>query len=155
MMWGFAAVGVASLAILAAPLAAFVLLIACANIAGLVLVRGVSRRESLNRLLKGKPIDEDTGNPLALVGEAEPDDRLQLEPFISDEIVGVAKSGTLALRDGRASPREIAAQTLLVREPRSSTRRARPRTDSSSSTSITRPEPWPSGAWAAGIAVSA
>lgn len=70
----------------------------------------------LERLLTGQV-------SLALVGEPEPDERLQLEPFISDEIVGVAKPGTLALRDGRASPREIAAQTLLVREPRSSTRR--------------------------------
>jgi molybdate transport repressor ModE-like protein len=70
----------------------------------------------LERLLTGQV-------PLALVGEPEPDERLRLEPFISDEIVGVAKPGSLALRDGRATPREIAAQTLLVREPRSSTRR--------------------------------
>ena len=70
----------------------------------------------LERLLTGQI-------PLALVGEPEPDERLRLEPFITDEIVGVARPGLLALRDGRASPRALAAQTLLVREPRSSTRR--------------------------------
>jgi molybdate transport repressor ModE-like protein len=75
-----------------------------------------STGEILDRLLAGQV-------QLALVGEAEPDERIHLEPFISDEIVGVTKPGLLALRDGRATPKELARQTLLVREPRSSTRR--------------------------------
>ncbi len=75
-----------------------------------------STGEILDRLLGGSV-------QIALVGEAEPDERLHLEPFIGDEIVGVARPGLLALRDGRAKPAELRKQTLLVREPRSSTRR--------------------------------
>lgn len=75
-----------------------------------------STGEILDRLLAGQV-------QLALVGEAEPDERIRLEPFIGDEIVGVAKPGLLTLRDGRASAKELAGQTLLVREARSSTRR--------------------------------
>jgi molybdate transport repressor ModE-like protein len=75
-----------------------------------------STGEILDRLLTGRV-------QLALVGEVDTDERIRTEPFISDEIVGVAKPGVLKLRDGRARPAEIAEQTLLVREPRSSTRR--------------------------------
>jgi molybdate transport repressor ModE-like protein len=75
-----------------------------------------STGEIVERLLAGRV-------QLGLVGEPEPDERLELEPFVGDEIVGVAKPGSLALRDGRAAAKEISAQTLLVREPRSSTRR--------------------------------
>jgi molybdate transport repressor ModE-like protein len=75
-----------------------------------------STGEILERLLAGRV-------QLALVGEIEVDDRVRLEPFLGDEIVGVAKPGLLTLRDGRARKSELRAQTLLVREPRSSTRR--------------------------------
>ncbi len=75
-----------------------------------------STGEILDRLLAGSL-------QLALIGEIEPDERVRLEPFITDEIVGVARPGLLDLRDGRARPSEVAEQTLLVREPGSSTRR--------------------------------
>jgi molybdate transport repressor ModE-like protein len=60
---------------------------------------------------------------LALVGDAEPDERVEFEPFIRDEIVGIAQPGLLDLRDGAVKPTALAEQTLLVREPGSSTRR--------------------------------
>ncbi len=82
----------------------------------MVEVEIASTGEILDRLLAGRI-------QLALVGETEPDERLRLEPFINDEIVGVAKPGLLDLREGRALASELAEQTLLVREPRSSTRR--------------------------------
>lgn len=75
-----------------------------------------STGEILERLLAG-------GIQLALIGETGPDERIRLDPFITDEIVGIAKPGVLALRDGRAHPVDLAKQTMLVREPRSSTRR--------------------------------
>ena len=70
----------------------------------------------LERLLAGRV-------QLALVGETEPDERVELEPFIDDEIIGVARPRLLALRDGRAGATQLADQTLLLREPASSTRR--------------------------------
>lgn len=70
----------------------------------------------LERLLAGRV-------QLALVGETEPDERVELEPFIDDEIIGVAKPRLLALRDGRADAVQLVDQTLLLREPASSTRR--------------------------------
>lgn len=70
----------------------------------------------LERLLAGRV-------QLALVGETEPDERVELEPFIDDEIIGVAAPGLLTLRDGRADATQLADQTLLLREPASSTRR--------------------------------
>lgn len=70
----------------------------------------------LERLLAGRV-------QLALVGETEPDERIELEPFIDDEIIGVAKPRLLTLRDGRAGATQLADQTLLLREPASSTRR--------------------------------
>jgi molybdate transport repressor ModE-like protein len=75
-----------------------------------------SSGEMLDRLLAGRL-------QLALVGEVETDERVLLEPFLADEIVGVAKPGLLALRDGRARKADLARQTLLVRERSSSTRR--------------------------------
>jgi DNA-binding transcriptional LysR family regulator len=71
--------------------------------------------EIVDRLLAGSV-------QLALVGETETDERIRLEPFVSDEIVGVAKPGSLKLRGGRVSPKELGRQTFLVREARSSTR---------------------------------
>lgn len=75
-----------------------------------------STGEILDRLLGGRI-------QLALVGETETDERIQLDPFISDEIVGISKPGLLTHRHGRANPKQLAEQTLLVREARSSTRR--------------------------------
>lgn len=92
-----------------------------------------STGEILDRLLAGQI-------QLALVGEAEPDKRIQLEPFISDEIVGVARPGLLTLRNGRATPKELAEQTLLVREPRSSTRRVSER-------ALASARIWPARTW--------
>lgn len=92
-----------------------------------------STGEILDRLLAGRV-------QLALVGEADTDDRIHLEPFITDEIVGVAKPGVLRLRDGRARPGEVAEQTLLVREPRSSTRRVSER-------ALAGARVWPARTW--------
>ena len=75
-----------------------------------------SSGEIVDRLLAGRV-------QLALVGEVRVDDRVTLEPFLSDEIVGVAKPGTLRLRRGRADAEALAGETLLVREAASSTRR--------------------------------
>ena len=59
---------------------------------------------------------------LALVGETKVDERIELTPFLSDEIVGVAKQGLLPIKGGRIKPAALAEQTLLVREAGSSTR---------------------------------
>jgi molybdate transport repressor ModE-like protein len=92
-----------------------------------------SSGEILDRLLAGQV-------QLALIGEAEVDERIRLEPFIRDEIVGVSRPGLLALRDGRARPAELAEQTLLVREPRSSTRRVSER-------ALAAARIWPARVW--------
>ena len=75
-----------------------------------------STGEILERLLAGRV-------QLALVGEGATDERVHLEPFLSDEIVGIARPGALRVRNGRTTPAALAAQTLLVREAASSTRR--------------------------------
>jgi len=75
-----------------------------------------STGEIVERLLAGRI-------QLALVGETEADERVRLEPFLSDEIVGIAKPGLLRARDGKVPPAALAEQTLLVREEGSSTRR--------------------------------
>ncbi len=92
-----------------------------------------STGEILDRLLAGRV-------QLALVGEAEADERIQLEPFIGDEVVGVAKPGLLTLRGGRADPKQLAEQTLLVREARSSTRRVSER-------ALASAQIWPERTW--------
>ncbi len=60
---------------------------------------------------------------LALIGEVDADERVKLEPFLSDELVGVAKPGSLKLTDGKVRAGALAKQTLLVRERNSSSRR--------------------------------
>ncbi len=72
--------------------------------------------EILERLLVGRV-------QLALVGEVEPDERVHLEAFLSDEIVGVAKPGLLPVHDGKIKPVALAAETMLEREAGSSTQR--------------------------------
>jgi molybdate transport repressor ModE-like protein len=74
-----------------------------------------STDEMIERLLAGRV-------QLALVGETEVDDRIELTPFLTDEIVGIAKPGVLPIKDGRIKPSVLADQTLLVREAGSSTR---------------------------------
>jgi molybdate transport repressor ModE-like protein len=71
--------------------------------------------EILERLLAGRI-------QLALVGETTVDDRVELEPFLADEIVGVAKPGLLTIRNGKAKADAVSKETLLVREENSSTR---------------------------------
>jgi LysR family transcriptional regulator, low CO2-responsive transcriptional regulator len=74
-----------------------------------------STGEILARLLAGRV-------QLALVGEATVDDRVVLDPFLQDEIVGIAKPGLLELEDGATKASALAEATLLVRERGSSTR---------------------------------
>jgi molybdate transport repressor ModE-like protein len=59
---------------------------------------------------------------LALVGAEEAGARVELEPFLDDEIVGVARPGLLPLTDGKLPPTTIAEQLLLSRELQSSSR---------------------------------
>jgi DNA-binding transcriptional LysR family regulator len=75
-----------------------------------------STGEILARLLAGRI-------QVALVGEADTDERIALEPFLADELVGVAKPTMLPIRDGRLPAGGLADHTLLMREPGSSTRR--------------------------------
>lgn len=81
----------------------------------LVEVEIASTGEMIERLLAGRV-------QLALVGETQVDERIELTPFLSDEIVGIAKPGALPIRGGRLKPAALAEQTLLVREASSSTR---------------------------------
>lgn len=59
---------------------------------------------------------------LGLAGEVEWPDGVLAEPFLDDEVVGIAAPGRLELRGGRASAARLGSETLLVREPGSSTR---------------------------------
>lgn len=59
---------------------------------------------------------------LGLAGEVALPDGVLAEPFLDDELVGVAVPEGLKLRAGRASVEDLAARTLLVRERGSSTR---------------------------------
>ncbi len=69
--------------------------------------------EILKRLLRGRV-------QLALVGAAEADERVELEPFLEDEVVGVAKPGLAPLRNGMLKPSELSRFMLLAREAGSS-----------------------------------
>jgi molybdate transport repressor ModE-like protein len=59
---------------------------------------------------------------LGLAGEVDWPDGVLAEPFLEDEVVGIAVPGGLEIRDGVVSSAAIASETLLVREPGSSTR---------------------------------
>jgi DNA-binding transcriptional LysR family regulator len=50
------------------------------------------------------------------------DGRVELEPFLADEIVGIARPGRLRTRNGKVRPAALGAETLLIREATSSTR---------------------------------
>jgi DNA-binding transcriptional LysR family regulator len=59
---------------------------------------------------------------LGLAGEVDLPAGVRAEPFLEDEVIGIAAPGRLKLRRGRASLADVASQTLLVREQGSSTR---------------------------------
>lgn len=59
---------------------------------------------------------------LGLAGEVALPDGVLAEPFLHDEVVGIAAPGQLKLRRGRVSLDELSPHTLLVRERGSSTR---------------------------------
>jgi LysR family transcriptional regulator, low CO2-responsive transcriptional regulator len=59
---------------------------------------------------------------LGLAGEVDLPDGVFAEPFLDDEVIGIAAPGELKLKRGRASLDELARPTLLVREHGSSTR---------------------------------
>jgi molybdate transport repressor ModE-like protein len=73
--------------------------------------------EILRRLLAGRL-------QLALVGAQRADERIDLEPFLEDEIVGVAKPGFAPLKRGKLAVAKLSEFMLLAREPGSSSQRA-------------------------------
>jgi molybdate transport repressor ModE-like protein len=73
--------------------------------------------EILKRLLSGRV-------QLALVGATSADDRIELEPFLEDEIVGVAMPGFAPLKLGTLAPAKLSEFMLLARERGSSSQRA-------------------------------
>lgn len=58
---------------------------------------------------------------LGIAGEVDAAPTVAVEPFLDDELIGIAEPGKLAANV--ISPAELATQTLLVREAGSSTRR--------------------------------
>lgn len=72
--------------------------------------------EILERLLAGR-ID------LAIVGSGDVDGSIALEPFLDDELVGVAKPGLLPVTGGTVAARALGAHLLLARESGSSSQR--------------------------------
>jgi molybdate transport repressor ModE-like protein len=78
-------------------------------------VEVAASHEILKRLLSGRL-------QLALVGAAAADERIELQPFLEDEVVGVAKPGLAPLRNGRLAPPRLAEFMLLSRERGSSSR---------------------------------
>ena len=79
-------------------------------------VEVASSDEILGRLLSGRV-------RLALVGAQEADERVRLEPFLEDEIVGLARPGKLAVAGGEVDPALLRDELLLKRESGSSSRR--------------------------------
>jgi molybdate transport repressor ModE-like protein len=69
--------------------------------------------EILKRLLAGRV-------QLALVGANRADERIELDPFLEDEIVGVAKPGLVPIKKGAVAPARLSEYMLLAREPGSS-----------------------------------
>jgi molybdate transport repressor ModE-like protein len=90
-----------------------------------------STGEIVERILAGRV-------QLALVGETQVDERIELAPFLSDEIVGIARPGLLPTRRGRLEPTALAEQTLLVGEQSSSTRQTTERALSAAGASTRR-----------------
>ena len=80
-------------------------------------VEVAASEEILKRLVAGRV-------QLALVGAAHTDDRIALDPFLEDEIVGVAKPGLVLLTKGAVKPERLTEFMLLAREPGSSSQQA-------------------------------
>jgi molybdate transport repressor ModE-like protein len=59
---------------------------------------------------------------LGLAGETDLPAGVTAEPFLDDELIGIAAPGQLTIKRNAAPLHEVAAQTLLVREAGSSTR---------------------------------
>jgi len=59
---------------------------------------------------------------LGIAGEVDLPDGVYAEPFLDDELVGIAAPGQLKLRRGKASLADLSRWTLLIREAGSSTR---------------------------------
>jgi molybdate transport repressor ModE-like protein len=59
---------------------------------------------------------------LGLAGEVDLPPGVTAEPFLEDEVIGIAAPGQLKTKRGEATLEDAASQTLLVREPGSSTR---------------------------------
>jgi len=59
---------------------------------------------------------------LGIAGEVELPPTVTAEPFLEDELIGIAAPGRLDLRRGRITAAALAGETLLVREHGSSTR---------------------------------
>jgi molybdate transport repressor ModE-like protein len=72
-----------------------------------------STGEIAGRLLSGRL-------QLGLVGAEEADERIQLDPFLDDELVGICRAGSLPLQDGAVQPLQLSELLLLAREPGSS-----------------------------------
>lgn len=66
--------------------------------------------EILHRLLSGRV-------QLALVGIDSPDERVRLEPFLEDELVGICRPGLLPVANGEIDPAAVSEHLLLAREP--------------------------------------
>src|SRR5207245_11755077 len=79
-------------------------------------VEVAASEDILKRLLNGRV-------QLALVGATNADDRIELDPFLEDEVVGVAKPGLAPLENGKLAPARLAEFMLLAREPGSSSQR--------------------------------
>jgi molybdate transport repressor ModE-like protein len=60
---------------------------------------------------------------LAIVGATEASERIELDPFLEDEIVGVARPGLAPLSRGVLAPEHLSEFLLLTREHGSSTQR--------------------------------
>jgi LysR family transcriptional regulator, low CO2-responsive transcriptional regulator len=59
---------------------------------------------------------------LGIAGEVDLPGGVASEPFLDDELIGIAAPGSVRLRRGKARSEELADRTLLVREAGSSTR---------------------------------
>ena len=57
---------------------------------------------------------------IALVGAVEAGERIELRPFLDDELVGIARPGLLPIVDGRVDAEAFQGRLLLCREPGSS-----------------------------------
>jgi LysR family transcriptional regulator, low CO2-responsive transcriptional regulator len=76
-------------------------------------VQIAASEEILARLLAGRV-------QLALVGATRADERIGLDPFLEDEIVGVARPGLAPVENGVVEAARLATFTLLARERGSS-----------------------------------